>query len=352
MNVLSNRSKNIENEAKPLCSVIILNYNGESIIEECLLSVLNTKYPKLEIIVVDNGSTDSSCNIIKKYEPKVRLVKIPYNVGFAIGNNIGIKSSRGEYIVLLNNDTVVHPSWISNLIKIAESDQNIGILGCKVYYMGTKILQHAGGKIDVHSTSLPHIGIFEEDVGQYDEIKDVDYVSGVSMMIRRKVIEKIGLFDPDYFLYWEDVDYCFRAKKAGFRIIYVPSAIVEHFEGFSVSKLNKYRHFVRLLFERNRILFVLKNFSSRELALFILKDVIKQLHRAREGIARLLYRSSYYFSQRFKNDDNVISHYNWKVIQNKISFSARSIITSFIGLFYAYLFLIFKGPFIRKHRRN
>ncbi|MEM3609755.1 MAG: glycosyltransferase family 2 protein [Candidatus Anstonellales archaeon] len=329
----------------PLVSIIILNYNGEKFIKRCLSSVLDTTYPRLEIIVIDNGSTDNSYEIIKQYESKVKLIRIPYNIGYSAGNNLGIKVSKGDYIVLLNNDTIVNPSWISELVKVAESDQSIGILGCKVYYLGTKIIQHAGGKLNIYSDTLPHTGAFEKDHGQYNEIKDVDYVSGVAMMINRKIIEKIGLLDVDYFLYWEDVDYCYRAKKAGYRVVYVPTAIIYHYEGGSAGKREAFK---RLLLERNRVLFVLKNFSSKECAFFILNDTMKQLNRVREGLARLLCKTSYWLDKsRIKRDS-----LNQGIIKQRIAFTARSIILSFIGLFYSYLYLIIKGPFIRKYHKK
>jgi len=151
--------------------------------------------PRVEVIVIDNGSTDESYMIAKKYEPQVKLIKSPHNLGYSAGNNLGIRVAKGKYIFLVNNDAIIHSDCIYELVKIASSDPRIGILGCKVYYRGTRIIQHAGGKLNLSATAPPHIRVFEEDHGQYDEVSDVDYVSGVAMMIKREVVDKIGLLN-------------------------------------------------------------------------------------------------------------------------------------------------------------
>ena len=272
----------------PLVSVIVLNYNGKDILEDCIIAILNSNYPRIEVIVVDNGSADGSHMIVKKYEPRVKLIRSLRNIGYSAGNNLGIQIAKGKYIFLVNNDAIIHPDCIYELVKVASSDTRIGVLGCKVYYKGTRIIQHAGGKLNLSATYLPHIGVFEEDRGQYDEISDVDYVSGVAMMIRREVMDKIGLLDEFYFAYWEDVDYCFRARKAGFRVVYVPNAIIEHHEGFSWKKKPLLQRF---LFQRNRLLFILKNFQNKEVAHIFLKEPYRIIQLIHDGVRRIFTRS-------------------------------------------------------------
>jgi GT2 family glycosyltransferase len=264
--------------------------------------------------------------IAKKYEPQVKLIRSSRNLGYSAGNNLGIRIAGGEYIFLVNNDAIIHPDCICELVKVASSDPRIGILGCKVYYRGTQVIQHTGGKLDLSATSLPHIGIFEEDHGQYDEISDVDYVSGVAMMIKRELINKIGLLDERYFAYWEDVDYCFRARKAGFRIVYVPKAIVEHFEGFSWRKKSFLQKF---LSERNRFLFVLNNFSNREMAVFLLTDIKNITLRMVEAFRRII-------SGKSSFNICIASVY----VKRKLTFSAFGIFQWGLALIAAYLWLI------------
>jgi GT2 family glycosyltransferase len=319
-------------EAQRLVSVIILNYNGKDVLEECLRSILNSNYPKMEVIVIDNGSTDESYMIAKKYEPQVKLIRSSRNLGYSAGNNLGIRAAKGEYIFLVNNDAIIHPDCICELVKIASSDPRIGILGCKVYYKGTRIIQHAGGKLDPSATSPPHIGVFEEDHGQYDEVNDVDYVSGVAMMIKREVIDKVGLLDEHYFAYWEDVDYCFRARKAGFRIVYVPSAVVEHYESFSWKKKPLLQKF---LFQRNRLLFILKNFSNRELAYIFLKEPNRVVQLIYDGMKRILTkRIQHLFDQR------TYMRINQNHVKRHLEFSIIGVIEWGIALVASYLWLL------------
>jgi len=309
----------------PLVSVIVLNYNGKDVLEECIMSLLNSNYPKMEVIVVDNGSTDESYMIAKRYQPRVKLIRSLRNLGYSAGNNLGIRVAKGEYVFLVNNDAIIHPDCICELVKVASSDPRIGILGCKVYYKGTRIIQHAGGKLNLSATSLPHVGVFEEDHGQYDEISDVDYVSGVAMMIKREVINKVGLLNECYFAYWEDVDYCFRARKAGFRIVYVPKAIVEHFEGFSWKKRSLLQKF---LYERNRLLFVLNNFSNKDVAIFLLTDIKNIVSRMVEAIRRILLGKSSY-------ETRIVNVY----AKERLTFSVSGIFQWGLALIAAYLWL-------------
>ena len=326
----------------PLISVIILNYNGREVLKDCIDSVLRSSYPELEVIVVDNGSTDESYKIAEKYGQKVKLIRSSYNLGYSAGNNLGIKVARGDYILLLNNDAILHPECISELVKVALTDPKIGVLGCKVYYRGTRIIQHAGGRLNLTATTLPHIGAFEKDRGQYDEVKDVDYVSGVAMMISRKAVNKIGFLDEEYFAYWEDVDYCFKARKADFRIVYVPKAVVEHYESFSWKKksfLQKY------LFQRNRLLFILKNFSGKQLIYILLKEPKRVIQMVYEGIKRLLPDAPQkIFGESVHNIDQ-------KLVKKRLEFSIFGMFQWALALVASYLWLICFGLFhYSKHR--
>ncbi|MCJ7609046.1 glycosyltransferase family 2 protein, partial [Candidatus Bathyarchaeota archaeon] len=207
--------------------MVILNWNGHDVLAKCLDSVMRTDYHNLEIVVVDNASTDRSQAMVRDHYPSIRLVENRENLGYVGGNNVGIGSTRSDYVVLLNNDTTVDRSWIRELVKAAATDERIGILGCKVYLMGTRIIQHAGSHLSFVSGSL-FTRSMVEDKGQFDEVADVDYVSGEAIMIKQEVFEKAGLLDPDYYAYWEDVDFCLRASRAKFTVGLLSDVCINH----------------------------------------------------------------------------------------------------------------------------
>lgn len=228
----------------------------------CLQSVLASNYSPLELIVVDNGSSDRTSEVVREGFPGVKLLRAPRNLGFAGGNNLGIKASRGEIIVLLNDDTEIEPEWLTASRSAAERLKDWGILGAKLLYPDRKTIQHAGGKI-LPNALTQHIGNGEIDYGQFDEIRPCDYVTGAAFFIRRELLNKIGLLDAGFFpIYFEEVDYCWRARRRGYQVYYVPEIRVYHYESRTTNKFSKgflYKY------HRNRIRFMLKNFSLKRL---------------------------------------------------------------------------------------
>lgn len=213
----------------PSASVIVLAWNGRDYLEASLTALLSQEYAPLEVIVVDNASTDGSADLVTARFPQVRLIRNERNLGFSAGNNRGLKAAGGDLLVLLNQDAVVKPGWLQALAAVMAGDERIGIAGCKVYYPNGR-LQHAGGYV-THPQAMPgHYGLNEEDRGQYDTPRDVQFVTGASLAIRRNVLERIGPLDEGYFLYYEDVDWCLRASEAGYRVVYTPDAVVTHVE--------------------------------------------------------------------------------------------------------------------------
>lgn len=245
-----------------LISVIICSLNGEKVLPACLRAVLESEYSPLEIIVVDNGSTDRTSSVVKEQFPQVKLLRAPRNLGFAGGNNLGIRNAQGDIVVLLNDDTEVTPEWLSGARRAIESLPDWGILGAKLLYPDKKTIQHAGGTI-LPNALTQHIGNGEVDSGQYDTIRRCDYVTGAAFFIRRKLINKIGLLDEGYFpIYFEEVDYCFRARAAGYEVYYVPEIKVLHYESRTTHKLS--RGFL-YKYHRNRLRFIIKNFTLRQM---------------------------------------------------------------------------------------
>jgi len=217
---------------QPSVSVILVNWNGRNDTLECLHSLAKVSYAPMHIIMVDNASADDSVDAVKREFPSVEMIPNKTNLRFAGGNNIGIKHAleRGsDYILLLNNDTTVDAEFLTELVKAADADPGIGMVGAKIYYYDDpKRIWFAGGRIEWWKGWISHIGLREEDRGQYDTARAVDYITGCCLLVKRPVIEKIGNLDEQFFMYGEDVDWCLRVCKAGFRLVYEPKAKIWH----------------------------------------------------------------------------------------------------------------------------
>lgn len=218
------------NPLEKLVSIVTLNWNGKEVLLECLESLKKLNYSNYEIIVVDNGSTDGSCEILEENYPEIKLIKNKENLGVAMGNNIGIKHSHGDYVLLLNNDTIVDSNLIKELLKVLENEKDGGVVGPKIYYYDEphKIWAAGGGRINWLTGDVRLFGGDEIDRGQYEDITDVDYVSGCALFTRRELFEKIGYLDEIYFAYFEETDWCVRACKEGYRLLYAPQAKMWH----------------------------------------------------------------------------------------------------------------------------
>jgi len=218
----------------PKVFIIILNYNGKDVIKKCLSSVFKIDYPNFEVIFVDNNSVDGSLEIAKSNFSKAIFIKNGENLGFSAGNNVGIRYALeriAEYILILNNDTEVERDFLGKLIAVAEKDKKIGLLSPVIFDGHSRQIWFSGGKIKWSRMKTLHL----KKVKTEDYYKS-DFVTGCAMLASAKVFKEIGLFDEDYFLYWEDADFSFRTKKAGFRNIVVSSSWVYHYE---VSEKNK-----------------------------------------------------------------------------------------------------------------
>jgi GT2 family glycosyltransferase len=223
--------------------------------------VLSQKGVAFEVIVVDNGSTDGSPDFVAKNFPQVQLIRNARNLGFAIGVNIGIKAAIGDVIVLLNQDTVVQEGWLKALVEALWADGKVGIAGCKLLYPDGKTIQHAGGTVEYPSGLALHYGYREKDEGQWDEPRDVDYVTGAAMAIRRDVLERVGLFDEGFSpAYFEDIDICYRAREKGFLVRYVPHSILIHHESSSIGD-----KLLSFYYQRSRIRFILKHYTPQQI---------------------------------------------------------------------------------------
>jgi len=264
----------------PKVSIIILNWNGLDDTAHCLESLEKMTHPNYDIVVVDNGSKGNDAQILrKKFKDYIHIIENDKNYGFAEGCNIGmryaLKNSAPDYILLLNNDTTVAPDFLAEMVKIAESDPLIGIAGPKIYfYDAPNKIQSVGAQIDWSNGQSFSVGHNEIDMGQFDNIREVDWVYGCALLIKRTTIEDIGLLDPAYFAYVEEVDWCVRCKKSGHKVVFIPQAKIwhkGHFGPDEVSSLPLY------YMTRNRLLFMWKHARKSQFISFLVRFLYNEL---------------------------------------------------------------------------
>ena len=240
---------------QPLISVVILNWNGAACIEDCLQSVIASTYHPIEIIVVDNGSTDDSLKLIQKYS-QVHLVALAENLGYAAGNNVGFRHANGTYVVALNNDVAVDADWLNQPSALFEKYPAIGIVACRqmnyddrsiidcLYaYPGHALLFEPMGHGKSYEAANPLQGM----PGQ------VIAANGAAAIYRKTMLDQLAGFDESYYAYHEESDLCMRAFLRGWKCVYAPDAVVYHRSHFSFSRIKKDYAFYH---ERNRVWFI------------------------------------------------------------------------------------------------
>lgn len=249
-------------QISPLCSIVVLNFNGKDFLDDCFTSLSRQCYRNYEVFLVDNASSDGSVEFVEKKFPWVKIIANSENYGFAEGNNIGIKNTQGDYIIFLNNDTEVEATCIEEMVKLTESDSTIGICGCKILqYNERNKIDVMGLKCDIFGFPYP-IGHNEDDFGQYDEyVKTRNlFVLGAALLVKREVLNRVGGFDPRFFILTEDMDLCWRTRLLGYKLVIMPRARVYH-RGSGEMK-NFPRSQTRYLSERNTIRMLIKNYSG------------------------------------------------------------------------------------------
>lgn len=280
----------------PLVSLITVNYNQTQVTRELLQSLRNITYPAVEVIVVDNASADTSIEKLKDEFPEIIYIQTGRNLGFAGGNNVGIKAAKGEFIMLLNNDVEVTPGFLEPLLEVFEKDPKVGMASPKVLYPDGKTIQYAGAvSIQPFTGRGKRIGLFEQDNGQYDRIEKTGLGHGAALIVRRSVIDEVGLMPEMYFLYYEEHDWCEQVKRRGYDMYYIGTSSVIHKESMSTGGDESYLkvHYLN----RNRLLFMRRNFSGLAylggvLFLFIFaipKKVVTYLGKGKLDLVRALY---------------------------------------------------------------
>ncbi|GIW39730.1 MAG: glycosyl transferase [Candidatus Binatia bacterium] len=270
-------------------AAITVNWNRTELTLRCLESLLAARRAPDEIYVVDNGSDPDPSETFRACWPGLRVLRHPRNLGFAAGVNLGLREGlRGpsEAFFVVNNDAVVHEDCLVRLEEALEEDPTRAVVGAKTLTRERPPRIHtAYGVLTFHGPLVQQRGWMEEDIRAYDRMSEVDYVSGCAMLLRREAVERVGLFDEFFFAYHEDLDWCTRAWKAGFRVVYVPSAIVFH-EMHASTGGGGYESPITYLSQRNAILFVKKHATKPQLLKFalhlpvnLLKDAVLRARR-------------------------------------------------------------------------
>lgn len=210
---------------------VILNTNRRQDTLECLDSLAANGYENHSIIVLDNASTDGSADAIRAMHPGVRVLPLSQNFGYAGNNNVGIEAALADgadWVFVLNEDTILAPDCLARLVEAGERDARIGIVGPMVYHHNEQnVIQSAGGKLS-HDWTAFHLGENALDEGQFAATHPVDWISGCAILVRRSVIEDVGMIDARYFYFWEETEWCLRAGRAGWKIVHVPEAKLWH----------------------------------------------------------------------------------------------------------------------------
>lgn len=248
-------------------SIVIVNWNRVGYLKDCLKSLSKISYKNTEIIVVDNASTDGSVEFVKKNYPKIKLVRNKSNLGFAGGNNAALSKITGDYVLFLNNDTTVDKHFLEPLVKVLDEDKNLGVVQSKILTMEDhKKLDAVGGYFTL-TGFLYHYGYYQRDSKKYSHQLNMYSIKGASMMTRMSLVKKIGLFDHDFFAYFEETDFCHRVWLSGFSVKYIPDSIIYHKIGGTSNSMNN--AFIQFHSFKNRINTYLKNLGLVQLIIVL-----------------------------------------------------------------------------------
>jgi hypothetical protein len=251
-------SEKLNIQEQPRVSIITVNYNQSAVTFELLESLRKISYPNIEILVVDNASPNDDADSIKQKYPEIILIKSKINLGFAGGNNLGIEKSTGKYLLFINNDTEVPPGFLEPLVEFCQSHPDAGMISPKIRYHHTpEMIQYAGySEINPYTIRNRSIGFKEIDHNQYDDNGPTAFGHGAAMMVSREVIERVGMMPDIYFLYYEELDWGWNIRKAGFKNYYVGGSLIFHKESISTGRNSPLKTYYMA---RNRILFTRRN---------------------------------------------------------------------------------------------
>ncbi|MGQ0679150.1 MAG: glycosyltransferase [Actinomycetota bacterium] len=245
-------------------SIVVLNFNGKHFLDSCLESLFSQNYPEsMEVVVVDNGSSDGSVDHIRTQWPNARLLELETNLGFAGGINAGVGHARGEFVALINNDAVAHKDWLRHGLAGFKKGSDVAVVGSKILTLDGKSIDYAGGALSFYGHGFK-IGVGEPDEGQYNRPGETLFASGCALFVPRDLFLEVGGFDEDFFAFFEDVDLGWRLWLLGHRVLYEPASVVYHRHHGTADALGEERE--RFLLERNALMTILKNYSDKTLA--------------------------------------------------------------------------------------
>ena len=255
--------------SEPRVSIVILNWNSYQVTLDCLLSLRKMDYRNFEVVLVDNGSVDGSPEKLQETVPEIRLIRNPANLGFAGGCNVGIRDAlrRGtDYVLLLNNDTIVAPDFLTQLVHVTESDEKIGAVSPKILFFDhPDRLNYAGGEHRRWRLFPKVFGLRHLDDGRYDRLREVSFLTGCAFLIKAEVVRKIGALEEVYFHFYEDIEWAFAVLKAGYKAVYVPSAVIWHKEHY-VTDRNQGNGFIEFHLAPCQYDFCAKTCSAKAMA--------------------------------------------------------------------------------------
>lgn len=273
------------NETKqPEVSAIVLNHNGKDIIPQCIDSLIDQTYKDIEIIVVDNGSTDGSDSLVaKRYPDKVKLIKLDSNLGYAGGCNAGIRAATGRWIALLNNDAVADPRWIAKMLARIKNDgrNDAGMVASRILLMDSRdILDNTGHLIYPDGLNVGR-GRLQKDYGQYEAEDEALFPSGCAALYSKQMLEMTGLFDEKFFAYADDTDLGLRGRLMGYRCLYANDAIVYHMHSATAGQYSSFKAFH---VERNRIWVLIKIFPLSMVLMSPWYSFLRYCHQAKAAL--------------------------------------------------------------------
>ena len=285
----------------PLVSIVILNWNGRKFLEQFLPSVFNSTYSNFNVVVADNASTDDSIPFLQSYYPLVKVIPLKKNFGFSQGYNEALKQVESEYYVLLNSDVEVSPSWIEPVIRLMENDEKIGACQPKLLQYGSRsdfeYSGASGGWIDFLGYPFARGRIFdncEADTGQYDAVEPVFWSSGAAMFVRARLYHELGGLDAYFFAHQEEIDFCWRLQRAGYKVYCCPESVVYHVGGGTLPKGSSRQVFLNF---RNNLIMMMKNMHFSEavwkIPFRLLLDIVSAVKSLAAGEGR-------YFTAVFK----------------------------------------------------
>ncbi len=328
---------------EPLVSIIIVNWNGGRVFEDCLESLKNLKYPNYELIVFDNGSNDGT--------EKYATIQSNKNLGFVGGNNKAIKRASGKYILLLNNDTKVPDDLLNVLVSKIESDSRIGVIQPKILIMDSPYYLDNAGSFITKIGFFRHWGFQKRDSKEFGFEKEIFSAKGACMLIRNDLIDKIGLFDEDYFAYFEESDFCWRVWLNGYKVVFYPKTFIYHKVGFTIKRQNVLE--LNYHYYKNRISSLIKNLDNFNVLWIVPLHIVLSL-----GIAFI-----FFIRGSIRNPLIILRAIWWNIKNLPKILSKRSKVQKLRNVSDNYIFntvgrkinicklLLFKDPFFKDFKR-